>query len=149
MERTSLPLEKAGLAISLYFAARTIGTFAGAILLMKVSGRKFYIASMVLGLAAMVLMMVLSNLYAILVMIFCLGLAIANVFPIVFSAALRKEPTRANEVSGLLIMGVAGGAIVPPIMGIISDSTGQTGAMVVLLISLVYLLFNALKMQKD
>jgi fucose permease len=82
-------------------------------------------------------------------MIFCLGLAIANVFPIVFSAALRKEPTRANEVSGLLFMGVAGGAIVPPIMGVVSDSTGQTGAMVVLLISLCYLLFNAVKMQKD
>lgn len=149
MERANMPLEKAGLATSLYFAARTIGTFAGAILLMKVSGRKFYIASMVLGVVAMVLMIVLSNLYAILVMIFCLGLAIANVFPIVFSAALRKEPARANEVSGLLIMGVAGGAIVPPIMGIVSDATGQTGAMVVLLLSLGYLLFNALKMHKD
>lgn len=149
MERTSMPLEKAGLATSLYFAARTIGTFVGAILLMKVSGRKFYIASMVLGVVAMILMIVLSNLYAILVMIFCLGLAIANVFPIVFSAALRKEPSRANEVSGLLIMGVAGGAIVPPIMGVVSDSTGQTGAMIVLLISLGYLLFNAIKMQRD
>lgn len=149
MERTSMPLEKAGLATSLYFAARTIGTFAGAILLMKVSGRKFYIASMVLGIAAMILMIVLSNLYAILVMIFCLGLAIANVFPIIFSAALRKEPKRANEVSGLLIMGVAGGAIVPPIMGVVSDSTGQTGAMVVLLIAFGYLLFNAIRMQKE
>jgi len=149
MERASMPLEKAGLATSLYFAARTIGTFAGAILLMTVSGRKFYIGSMVLGIVAMILMIVLSNLYAILIMIFCLGLAIANVFPIVFSAALRKEPKRANEVSGLLIMGVAGGAIVPPIMGVVSDSTGQTGAMIVLLISLCYLLFNAIEMQKD
>ena len=149
MERASMPLEKAGLATSLYFAARTIGTFAGAILLMKVSGRKFYIASMVLGITAMILMIVLSNLYAILVMIFMLGLAIANVFPIIFSAALRKEPKRANEVSGLLIMGVAGGAIVPPIMGVVSDSTGQTGAMVVLLIAFGYLLFNALRMQKE
>lgn len=149
MERTSMPLEKAGLATSLYFAARTIGTFAGAILLMKISGRRFYIGSMVLGIAAMSLMIVLSNLYAILIMIFCLGLAIANVFPIIFSAALRKEPQRANEVSGLLIMGVAGGAVVPPIMGLVSDSTGQTGAMIVLLLCFVYLLFNAFRMKND
>jgi fucose permease len=149
MERTSMPLEKAGLATSLYFAARTIGTFAGAILLMKVSGRKFYIVSMILGIAAMILMIFVSNLYAVLVMIFCLGLAVANVFPIVFSAALRKVPQRANEVSGLLIMGVAGGAIVPPIMGIVSDSAGQTGAMVVLLVAFGYLLLNAVKMQKQ
>ena len=143
MERASIPLEKAGLTTSLYFAARTIGTFVGAILLMKISGRKFYIASMVLGLVAMILMIFTSNLYAI------LGLAIANVFPIVFSAALRKEPNRANEVSGLLIMGVAGGAIVPPIMGVVSDSAGQIGAMIVLLIAFIYLLFNAIRMKKD
>jgi fucose permease len=116
---------------------------------MKVSGRKFYIVSMILGIAAMILMIFVSNLYAVLVMIFCLGLAVANVFPIVFSAALRKVPQRANEVSGLLIMGVAGGAIVPPIMGIVSDSAGQTGAMVVLLVAFGYLLLNAVKMQKQ
>ncbi len=147
MERTSLPLEKAGLATSLYFAARTIGTFAGAILLMKVSGRKFYIVSIVFGLIAMILVILLSNQWAMYVMIFLLGLAISNVFPIVFSAALRKEPEHANEVSGLLIMGVAGGAIVPPVMGLVSDSTGQTGAMVVLLILLAYLLLNSIKMR--
>lgn len=148
MERTAMPLEKAGLATSLYFAARTIGTFAGAILLMKVSGRKFYIGSMVLGIIAMILIIFLSNLYAVFVMIFFLGLAIANVFPIVFSAALQKEPEHTNEVSGLLIMGVAGGAVIPPIMGLVSDSTGQTGAMAVLLIAFGYLLLNALRMQK-
>jgi fucose permease len=83
------------------------------------------------------------------VMIFCLGLSVSNVFSIVFAAALRKEPERANEISGLLIMGVAGGAVVPPIMGVVSDSTGQTGAMVVLLAAFGYLLLNALKMQKQ
>lgn len=149
MERTGMPLEKAGLATSLYFAARTIGTFAGAILLMKASGRKFYIGSMILGIAAMALIIVLSDLWAMFALIFCLGLAIANVFPIVFSAALRKEPERANEVSGLLIMGVAGGAIVPPVMGLVSDSTGQTGAMVVLLVAFAYLLFNAFSMKES
>lgn len=149
MERASMPLEKAGLATSLYFAARTIGTFVGAILLMRVSGRKFYIGSMVLGIAAMILMIVLSNLYTILLMIFLLGLAIANVFPIIFSAALRKEPKRANEVSGLLIMGVAGGAVLPPIMGIVSDFSDQTGAMTILLLALIYMLFCAFKMKKD
>jgi fucose permease len=148
MQRTSLPLEKAGLAISLYFAARTIGTFAGAIFLMKVSGRRFYIGSMILGVAAMILIIFLKEIWSMYAMIFCLGLAVSNVFPIVFSAALRKEPQHANEVSGLLIMGVAGGAIVPPIMGVVSDSAGQTAAMIVLLISFAYLLFNAFRMRE-
>lgn len=149
MERSDIPIEKAGLATSLYFAARTIGTFVGAILLMKVSGRKFYIGSMILGTVAMFVLLILSNIWGILVMVFLLGLAIANVFPIIFSAALKKEPQRANEVSGLLIMGVAGGAVLPPVMGVVADYSNQTGAMLVLLLALIYLLFSAFKMQSD
>nr|WP_319510308.1 MFS transporter [uncultured Draconibacterium sp.] len=148
MERTVMPLEKAGLATSLYFAARTIGTFIGAILLMKYSGRLFYIGSAVLGIVALVVMVAIPGPVSLMyVMIFCSGLAVANVFSIVFSAALRRKPEYANEVSGLLIMGVAGGAIVPPIMGLVSDAAGQTGAMVVVLLLFVYLLINALKMK--
>ena len=148
MERTVMPLEKAGLATSLYFAARTIGTFIGAILLMKYSSRLFYIGSAVLGIVALVVMVAIPGPVSLMyVMIFCSGLAVANVFSIVFSAALRRKPEYANEVSGLLIMGVAGGAIVPPIMGLVSDAAGQTGAMVVVLLLFVYLLINALKMK--
>lgn len=148
MERTVMPLEKAGLATSLYFAARTIGTFIGAILLMKYSGRLFYIGSAVLGIVALVVMVAIPGPVSLMyVMIFCSGLAVANVFSIVFSAALRRKPEYANEVSGLLIMGVAGGAIVPPIMGLVSDAAGQTGAMVVVLLLFVYLLFNSLQMK--
>ncbi|WP_163325444.1 MFS transporter [Draconibacterium mangrovi] len=148
MERTVMPLEKAGLGTSLYFAARTIGTFIGAILLMKYSGRKFYIGSAVLGIFALVVMVAVPGPVSLMyIMIFCSGLAVANVFSIVFSAALRRKPEYANEVSGLLIMGVAGGAIVPPVMGVVSDTAGQTGAMLVVLLLFVYLLINALKMK--
>jgi fucose permease len=149
MERTSMPLENAGLANSLYFAARTIGTFLGAILLMKINGRKFYLISMILGSIAMVVLIFSSTLWVLLVMIFVFGFTIANVFPIIFGAALRKEPQSANEVSGLLIMGIAGGAIIPPVLGVVSDSAGQTGAMVVLLLCFGYLLFNAFRMKED
>ena len=147
IERADMALEKAGLATSLYFAARTVGTFTGAILLVKLSGKKFYIGSMILGVLAMVLMVFVTNVWVIYILIFCLGLAFANVFSIVFSAALKRVPERANEVSGLLIMGVAGGAVVPPIMGVVSDSFGQVGAMLVLLMAVLYLLFNAIRMK--
>ncbi len=85
----------------------------------------------------------MSNLWAILVLVFVIGLAVANVFSIIFSAALQRKPERANEISGLMIMGVAGGAVIPPLMGVVSDSMGQTGGMAVLLIAMVYLLITA------
>ena len=147
MGRCGIPLEKAGLGTSLYFMARTTGSFAGALLLMKISGRKFFIVSMLAGIGGMVAMLLMSNLWAILAMIFVLGLAVANVFSIVFSAAIQQIPERANEISGLMIMGVAGGAVFPVIMGVVSDSVGQAGGLLVLLGALVYLLFCAFRMK--
>ena len=145
MERCSIPLDKAGLGTSLYFAMRTIGTFAGAILLVKIPGRKFLIVSIISGIVALAVMLVLSNLWGILIMISVLGLAVANVFPILFSIALQKVPEKANEISGLMIMGVVGGAIILPIMGVISDFTSQAGGLLVLFAALIYLFFSALK----
>lgn len=147
MERCNIVLEKAGLGTSLYFVARTVGTFLGAILLVKLSGRKFFIVSMLVAIPALLVMLLISNMWGILSMVFIIGFAIANVFSIIFSAALKKMPDRANEISGLLIMGIAGGAVFPLIMGITSDSIGQTGGMAVLMIALVYLLYTALKLK--
>ncbi|MEI6173670.1 MAG: MFS transporter [Bacteroidota bacterium] len=148
MERCRIPLDQAGLGTSLYFIARTTGTFVGAILLMKFSGRKFLIISMVVAIAGMLLMLMMSNLWAILVLVFVLGFAVANVFSIIFSAALQRKPERANEISGLMIMGVAGGAVIPPLMGLLSDHLGQAGGLALLLLSMIYLLFTGFKLKK-
>ena len=148
MERCSIPLERAGLGTSLYFAARTIGTFAGAILLIQFSSKKFFIWSIMAAISAFIIMLFMNNIWGILNMFFLIGLAIANVFSIIFSAALKQKPERANEISGLIIMGIAGGAFVPFIMGITSDLIGQTGGMAILLVALVYLLFSAFKLKE-
>jgi fucose permease len=149
MERCNIPLEKAGLGTSLYFVARTIGTFAGAILLIRFSSKKFFICSILISIPAFIVMLLMSNLWGILSMIFLIGLAVANVFSIIFSVALKQRPERANEISGLIIMGIAGGAVVPLIMGITSDLIGQTGGMAILLVALVYLLFSSLKLKEE
>jgi len=149
MERCGLLIDKAGLGTSLYFIARTTGAFVGAILLMKFSPRKFFIISMFVAIAAIIVALFMSNLIALLAMIFLLGFAVANVFSIVFSAALQRKPERANEISGLMIMGVSGGALFPWLMGVVSDSYQSQGAAFVVLLGLLcYLLFLAFSMKK-
>ncbi len=148
MERVDIPLEKAGYGTSLYFAARTIGTFLGAILLLKISGRTFYMISIIIAITSLIIMLMTSKLWAILVLVFCIGITVASIFSIIFSAALKRKPERANEISGLMIMGVAGGGIMPPLMGIAADSFGQTGGMALLLIAMFYLLYNSFRIEK-
>lgn len=149
MERCNIPLEQVGLGTSLYFIARTIGSFVGVILHVKLSGRKFFIWSMIAAIPALLVMLLISNMWSILSMVFIIGLAVANVFSIIFSAALKKKPECANEISGLLIMGVAKGAVIPLIMGITADSLSQTGGMAVLLVARTYLLYSAFKLKEN
>jgi fucose permease len=106
------------------------------------------LVSMIAAIAGMIVMLMMNNLWAILVLIFIIGFAVANVFSIIFSAALQKKPERANEISGLMIMGVAGGAIFPFLMGVVSDAMGQAGGLTVLLVCMIYLLFTAFQMKK-
>jgi fucose permease len=148
MARCDIPLEKAGLGTSLYFVARTIGSFVGAILLMKVSSRRFFLISILVAIPALTAMLFIPNMWGILAMIFVVGLMVANVFSIIFGAALKRKPEYANEVSGLLVMGVSGGTVAF-LLGIAADAWGQIAAMSLLLIALAYLLLCAISMKKD
>lgn len=67
------------------------------------------------------------------------GLGSANLFPLIFSIALEKIPDRANEISGLMIMAVSGGAILPPVMGIVSTNIGVKASFLVLILAMIYL----------
>ena len=73
-----------------------------------------------------------------------IGLGVANIFPLVFSLTVEPYPERANEISGLMIMAVSGGAVLPPLMGWIADITTVTGSIMVLVISICFILLVSL-----
>lgn len=139
MERTNMPLSEAGLGSSLYFAARTIGSFLGAFLLAKWPGGRFLKYSMIVAILSFVLLLVFDIPWMMFVMIVLVGLACANVFSIIFSFALQHKPERSNEISALMIMGVSGGALITPLMGIVSDGFGQAAGLAVLLFCMLYI----------
>lgn len=143
MERGGLPLEQAGLGTSTYFVARTIGALTGAILLAKFSPKRFFKISMFVAITAIIILMLTTSTVIIFAMVAVIGFALANIFSIIFSLALQKRPERGNEISGLMIMGVAGGAVLPPLMGLASDAIGQVGGMLVITAGMIYLLITA------
>jgi fucose permease len=127
---------------SVYFLGKMLGTFGGAILLSKLPTRSFFIWSSIVGLASILaLIFAPADSFAI-VSVFIIGLGVANIFPVIYSLTVEKYPLRSNEISGLMIMAVCGGAVVPLLMGWISDLTGSvTIAMTVLVAAISYLLF--------
>ncbi|MCW3789829.1 hypothetical protein [Plebeiibacterium sediminum] len=56
--------------------------------------------------------------------------------------ALKARPEKGNEISGLMITGVFGGAVFPFLMGILSDLLGsQIGGIIIILAGALYLTF--------
>lgn len=144
MERAGLNSIEAGYGPSMYFAFRTAGAFLGAILLAKYSPTGIFKIITVTAVLALIALIFAADKIAIFALFAIIGLAIANVFSIIFSLALQSRPDKANEISGLMITGVFGGAVIPFIMGLTSDMIGsQVGSVVIILISAAYLLLVA------
>lgn len=150
MERLGLPLEDAGFATGLYFIFRTAGCFIGAFILRSVSPRLFFAFSVAVMSLAMGLLFVCDSLSFIYAGIAMIGFGNSNIFSIVFAQALNNTPKEQNEVSGLMIMGLFGGTVFPLAMGYASDAFGgQHGAIAVMTLGVIYLLFYTLKIKKS
>ena len=148
MERLGLSLHDAAFATSLYFIFRTAGCFLGAFILSRLSARTFFGISVVCMLAAMAGLFVFDTKTTIYVCIALIGFGNSNIFPIIFSQALLYLPNKKNEVSGLMIMGLFGGTVFPLAMGYASDACGQAGAVAVMTLGVLYLLYYTFRMKK-
>lgn len=141
MEQLSLPLAQAGYATSIYFMCRTLGNLAGVVILAKFSQRRFFTLSVIIMLAGMFCLPLTETLTTAYVCLAFIGFGNANIFPIIFAQIMRIKPDRKNELSGLMITGVCGGALFPAIMGGASDLSGtQTSAIGVMLACIIFLL---------
>jgi fucose permease len=124
---------------SIYFFGRMLGTFGGAILLTKIASRKFFMWSSLLGIIFMALMLFIKSPAVAWVLVFLIGLAVANIWPLVFSIAVEKYPERSNEISGLMMMAISGGAVIPLLVGWVSDIGSMVMGMSVLILCFFYL----------
>ena len=140
IEKLGMTLDESSWATSLYFIFRTIGCFAGAFILQKVSARKFFALSVACMLVAMAGLLASDTHYVIYTCIALIGFGNSNVFSIIFSQALLAVPDKKNEVSGLMIMGLFGGTVFPLLMGFASDWMGQSGAVAVMTVGVLYLI---------
>lgn len=140
MERLGIDINAAAIATSIYFLFKTIGSFTGSFILARMKEWTFLFVSvlmMVASLAGLVFCQTEVQLY---VAIALMGYGNGNPFSIVFSRVLSAAPEQKNEVSGLMIMGLVGGAIFPVLMGFASDAMGQLGAILVMAVGVAYLL---------
>lgn len=139
IERLGWTLNEAAVATSLYFIFRTVGCLTGSFFLRIMKARTFFLLSVVMMALSMLGMFVGSSKLVLYAAIALVGYGNSNIFSIIFSQALTSLPEHKNEVSGLMVMGLFGGTVFPLLMGIMSDTIGQTGAVAVMAAGVVYL----------
>lgn len=149
IERCGFAITEAGLGSSVYFFCRTAGAFIGAFLLSRISGVKYLRVNLVILAASLAGLFVAQSSTTILICVGVFAFALSCVFPIIYSLALGRRKDKANEISGLMITGVVGGAIIPPLMGFTTEAVGsQIGSLIILSISAAYLIFSAFRIKE-
>ena len=128
----------AGTGPTVYFVGKTLATAAGAALFVRFPPAKCFPWCMGLCILAVAAFFVCSGPVAFLSCVFVASVASANTFVMCMGIALDKLPEKANEITALMVMAIAGGAVVPPVLGFAQKCAGSTGLVWVLLACLAY-----------
>lgn len=117
------------MAWGLFFLPIFLGRLAGAFLLTRIKPGRFLMFSVALSVLGM-LMLFFGSQFVAFAGIVLIGLGFSNVFPLIFSITVDSMPVRTNELSGLMVTAIVGGAIIPPITGAVADMDVQLGFLV-------------------
>jgi len=143
-ERFDIDINRLGLlGTGLFFTALTIGRLSGGVILNWAAPRKFFLATCAVSILGLVGLFLPARSLA--VTGFCLaGLGFANIFPLVFSITVDSMPEHTNELSGLMVTAIVGGALLPPLMGLVADHSSVQFSFVVPLAAIMYIAAIAL-----
>ena len=132
-------LNRAGMGPTVYFVAKTIAAFLGAIVFAKVSAAKCFPWCMGIGIAATGAILLVDTPVAFLVLVFVVALMTANSFGMCMGLAINKVPEKTNEITALMVMAIVGGGLVSSLLGVAQKTFGAAGIIGVLLVCIAYL----------
>jgi len=125
-----------------FFISILIGRFLGSVILNFMQPRRFLMVSAIVSVIGL-LFMVSEWQNLVILGIFFTGLGFGNIFPLIFSITIDAMPERNNEISGLMVTAIVGGAFLPPLMGLVADHASVTIGLLVPIAAILYVLYCA------
>ena len=125
--------------VAYFWGMLTAGCLLGLLLLKIVDSRKLLIGATLISMLCLVLALTGSSKMA-LIAFPLVGFFISVMWSIIFSLALNSVKKHHGSLSGILCTGIAGGAIVPLIVGSIGEFSNLKTGMFFLLIPLLFVL---------
>ena len=136
-----------GAFVFVYWSGAMVGRFIGAYL------TKIMKPGFVLGIfatCAILLLLISMNTVGLVAMwsILAVGLFNSIMFPTIFTLTIEGLGDLKPQASGLLCTAIVGGAIIPPLYGLLVDTIGFKLALVLLIVCYGYILFFGYKKQR-
>ena len=125
-----LGAEEAGKHVPFYWGGAMVGRFVGSYLLRIFSPGKVLACA---ATAVITLLLISANTAGAVSgwSLLAVGLFNSIMFPTIFALACEGLGPRAAEASGIICVSIVGGAVVPPIAGLMDDLTGLKAALIV------------------
>jgi FHS family L-fucose permease-like MFS transporter len=133
--------------VAFYWGGAMVGRFIGSALLQKMSTRRLLGICAVCA-AALVAISMLTTGHTAMYSIILVGFFNSIMFPSIFTLGVAELGPLTGDGSGVMIMAIVGGAIIPVVQGAIADRIGIHHAFFLPVICYLYILFFALSGSK-
>jgi MFS transporter, FHS family, L-fucose permease len=138
----NMTTERAGQYLTLLWGGMMVGRFVGSAIMQKVDAAKV-LAAFSIGAFVVMLVTVFTTGPVAMWSLILVGLFHSIMFPTIFTLGIKGLGPLTEEGSGLLIMAIAGGALVP-LQGKLADTVGLQPSFLVTVVCELYILFYAL-----
>ncbi|MEP7186130.1 MAG: sugar MFS transporter [Rhodanobacter sp.] len=126
--------------VSLYWGGAMVGRFFGWLLMKRLNPRTILGVFSILAGALVVITMLTEGNVA-LWSVVAIGLFNSVMFPTIFTLGIERMGALTGRASSLMIMGIVGGALLPPAQGFLADHIGVQPSFVLPLICYAYICF--------
>jgi FHS family L-fucose permease-like MFS transporter len=129
-----------GAFVFLYWSGAMVGRFVGAYLTRVIKPGKVLAIFASLAVAMLFISMSASGLLA-MWSILAVGLFNSIMFPTIFTLTIEGQGDLKPQASGLLCTAIVGGAIIPPLYGLLADNMGFKTALLLVIGCYAYILY--------
>jgi len=140
-EKMGLTDEKAGYYFALSMVMMMLGRFSGTLLMKYIAPNKL-LATFALANVLMCIIIAQSFGWPSFVALLMLNFFFSIMFPTIFSLGLKNLGAHTQQASSFIVMGVVGGAVFPPLMGLIANHNVAEAYYLPIICYLVIFLFG-------
>ncbi len=116
-------LEQAGKAVSFYWGGAMVGRAVGTVLLARFPAAKLMMLFAAIAAAMCAYLFLVGGVSAGYIAL-SIGLFNSIMYPVIFTLTLERSSASEEATSGLLCTGIIGGALIPALVGAVTDAAG-------------------------